>query len=111
MMRLSPEDLSTFVRLWDGHRAAVNLWSSGVILNVASLVVASAWLLMARLKVVRLKPDTTDELPASSQLLLRIAAAGSLVALAMIPLSWLPPESLPAPLLMLMPGRYLNFAP
>ena len=28
----------------------------------------------------------------------------------MIPLSWIPPDRLPAALLVLMPGRYLNFA-
>ncbi len=104
MTRLSPNDFSTFIRLWDGHRAAVNIWHNGVMLNVASLVVATVWLLM-----VRLKPDTTGELPGSGHLLLRITAAGSLLALAMIPVSWIPPERLPAALLVLMPGRYLNF--
>jgi hypothetical protein len=105
MARLPAEDLSTFIRLWDGHRAAVDLWGTGVRLNVASLVVASVWLLM-----VRLKPDTTPDLSASAQLLLRIAAASSLLALMMIPISWIPPEKLPSALLVLMPGRYLNFA-
>ena len=42
MTRLSPNDFSTFIRLWDGHRAAVNIWHNGVMLNVASLVVATA---------------------------------------------------------------------
>ena len=127
MARLSPEDLSTFVRLWDGHRAAVSIWHDGVMLNVASFVVASAWLLMARLSAAARanaasfgetrrslgeggKPGTTNELPSSSKLLLRITAAGSFMALAMIPLSWIPPDRLPAALLVLMPGRYLNFA-
>ena len=102
MTRLSPDDFSTFIRLWDGHRAAVNIWLDGVMLNVASLVVASVWLLM-----VRLKPDTHRlELSGLRRrlLLLRITAAGSLLALAMIPLSWIPPERLPAALLVLMPG-------
>jgi hypothetical protein len=98
MVRLSPEDLSTFVRLWDGHRAAVSIWHYGVVLNVASLVITSLW-------IARFAAD----LPRSSQLLLRISAAGSLLALAMIPLSWIPPDRLPPPLLILMPGRYLNF--
>ena len=99
MARLSPEDLSTFVRLWDGHRAAVNIWHNGVMLNVASFVVASTWLAFF-----------STDIPSSSKLLLRITAAGSLLALAMIPLSWIPPDRLPAALLVLMPGRYLNFA-
>lgn len=98
MVRLSSDDLSTFVRLWDGHRAAVNVWHNGVLLNVASLVVASVWL----------QPDTPAD--DGAKLLLRITAAGSLLALAMIPLSWIPPERLPSALLVLMPGRYLNFA-
>ncbi len=98
MVRLSPADLSTFVRLWDGHRAAATFWHYGVVLNVASLVVASVWI-----------AGFAGDLPRSSQLLLRISAAGSLLALAMIPLSWIPADRLPAPLLVLMPGRYLNF--
>jgi hypothetical protein len=94
MTRLSPEDLSAFIRLWDGHRAAVDIWGNGVRMNLASLIVASAWLVM---------------FPRSPQLLLRIVAAASLLALAMIPLSWIPPERMPTALLVLMPGRYLNF--
>jgi hypothetical protein len=98
MTRLSPHDFSTFIRLWDGHRAAVNIWHNGVMLNVASFVVASIWLTFF-----------SADLRSSSKLLLRITAAGSLLALAMIPFSWIPPEQLPAALLVLMPGRYLNF--
>jgi hypothetical protein len=97
MTRLSPNDFSTFIRLWDGHRAAVNIWHNGVMLNVASFVVASIWLAFF-----------SADLPSSSKLLLRISAAGCLLALAMIPVSWIPPERLPAALLVLMPGRYLN---
>jgi hypothetical protein len=104
MLRLPSEDFATFIRLWDGHRAAVDLWGNGVRLNVASLIVASAWL-----GIVRIKPDTTGGSPEPSQLLLRITAVSSALALAMIPLSWIPPERLPTPLLVLMPGRYLNF--
>lgn len=104
MVRLSPEDFATFIKLWDGHRAAVNIWHNGVILNVASLIVAFAW------TAVRLKAHKTAEFPPSSEFLLRITAASSLLALVMIPISWIPPEQLPAPLLVLMPGRYLNFA-
>jgi hypothetical protein len=106
MARLSPADLSAFVTRWDGHRAAVDIWHNGVMLNVASAAVAITWLVM-----VRLKPDTTNAsaVPRSSELLLRISAAGSLLAVALIPLSWIPPEQLPTALLVLMPGRYLNF--
>ncbi|HUP40373.1 MAG TPA: hypothetical protein VM115_09660 [Vicinamibacterales bacterium] len=104
MVRLSPDDFSTFIKLWDGHRAAVNIWHNGAMLNVASVIVAVVWI------TARLKPDTTAEFHPSSKFLLRITAASSLLALAMIPISWIPPERLPAPLLVLMPGRYLNFA-
>ena len=108
MTRLAPDDLSTFIRLWDGHRAAVSMTSTGVQLNAAAAVIAAVWLLM-----VRLTPDTTTgttiEMPSSSRLLLRIVAAGSMLSLAMVPLSWIPPEKLPSALLVLMPGRYLNF--
>ena len=127
MARLSPDDLSAFVRLWDSHRASVDITSTGVQLNAASFVIASVWLVMVRLSAAARpnrassgetrrslgeggKPATTDGMPAASQLLLRITAASSLLALAMIPLSWIPPERLPLALLVLMPGRYLNFA-
>ena len=109
MVRLSPDDLSTFVRLWDGHRAAVNIWRNGVLLNVASLVVASACLAAAG-RPSSASLGETDATTDGSRLLLRITAAGSLLALLMIPLSWIPPERLPSALLVLMPGRYLNFA-
>ena len=98
MTRLSPEDFSAFIRLWDGHRGAVNLSSTGVLLNVASVVVALVWLSFF-----------SRELPSSSRLLLRVTGVSSVLALAMIPISWIAPERLPAALLVLMPGRYLNF--
>jgi hypothetical protein len=98
MARLSPEDLSTFIRLWDGHRAAVSIRSTGVQLNAAAAIIAYTWVALL-----------SAELPSSSRLLLRITVAGSLLAVAMVPLSWIPPERLPSALLVLMPGRYLNF--
>ena len=98
MARLSPEDLSTFIRLWDGHRAAVSIRSTGVQLNAAAAIIAYTWLALL-----------SAELPSSSRLLLRITVAGSLLAIAMVPLSWIPPDRLPSALLVLMPGRYLNF--
>ncbi len=99
MARLSPHDLATFVRLWDGHRAAINVWHDGVLLNAAALVVAFLWLTLF-----------SGDLPRPSQFLLRISAAASLLALALIPVSWIPPDRLPTALLVLMPGRYLNFS-
>jgi len=99
MARLSPQDLSSFVRLWDGHRSAVNVRHAGVLLNFASLALSLVWL-----------EFFATDLPRPSQFLLRISAAGALVALALIPLSWISPDRLPTALLVLMPGRYLNFA-
>lgn len=98
MARLAPEDFSTFIRLWDGHRAAVNLTSTGVQLNATAAIIAAVWLVLF-----------SAEMPSSSRLLLRIVAAGSTLAVVMVPLSWIPPERLPSALLVLMPGRYLNF--
>jgi len=43
-------------------------------------------------------------------LLLRVSAAAAALALGLIPVSWMPPDELPTALLVLMPGRYLNFA-
>ena len=99
MARMSPQDLSAFVRLWDGHRASIHMWHDGVLLNIASLTVATIWLAFF-----------SADLPRPSQFLLRISAVASLLALALIPLSWIPPERLPIVLLVLMPGRYLNFS-
>jgi hypothetical protein len=98
MTRLSPDDLSAFIRLWDGHRRAVNLWSAGVLLNVVSAAVALVW-----------SRYFSPGLPSSSRLLLLMTGICSLMALAMIPISWIAPEHLPVALLVLMPGRYLNF--
>ena len=105
MARLATDDFAAFIRLWDGHRAAVNVLHNGVLINAVTAVLASAWIMMAR----RHGSQAGVELPRSSELLLRICAASSLLALALIPLSWIPPERLPAALLVLMPGRYLNF--
>jgi hypothetical protein len=98
MARLPPEDLATFIRLWDGHRAAVDLWGNGVRLNAASFIVASLSLALF-----------STGLSTSARFLLRITAASSLLALVMIPISWIPPDRLPLALLVLMPGRYLNY--
>jgi hypothetical protein len=99
MARLSTEDLATFVRVWDGHRSSINLWHNGVLLNAAAAVVACLWLVFF-----------SGKLPSSSRFLLRISAASSLLALVLIPLSWISPDRLPTALLVLMPGRFLNFS-
>jgi hypothetical protein len=99
MARLSAEDLATFVRVWDGHRSSIDIWHHGVLLNAAAALVACAWLAFF-----------SADLPSSPRFLLRISAASSLLSLALIPLSWISPERLPTALLVLMPGRFLNFS-
>ncbi len=84
MARMSPQDLSAFVRLWDGHRGSINVWHDGVLLNVASLVLAIIWLAFF-----------SADLPRPSQLLLRISAVSALLALALIPMSWIPRSGFP----------------
>lgn len=107
MTRLPPEDLSNFIRLWDGHRAAVDIWGNGVRMNAALLIVAIV-LLTARRTADPTERGATSRVTPPSQLLLRIMGASALMALLMIPISWIPPERMPTALLVLMPGRYLN---
>lgn len=97
--RLSPQDLATFVRLWDGHRSSIDIRHDGVLLNAATIVLSALWLAFF-----------SSDLSRSAQFLLRISGASALLALALIPASWVPPDRLPTALLVLMPGRYLNFA-
>ena len=86
-----------FVGFWDGHRRPIRLTEIAVILNVAALAVSSAWLRWCR-----------DDVSPSAQSLLRFVQVSAVVALALIPLSWIPPHRLPTTLLILMPGRVLN---
>ena len=96
--RLSPQDLHAFIVLWDGHRAAVDMTHPGVLLNVGTLAIASIWLAFF-----------ATDLPRPSLFLLRVTLAGAILSLALALVSWIPPEKLPTALLVLMPGRFLNF--
>jgi hypothetical protein len=91
--------LTAFVGFWDGHRAPVSFQSSGVALSLGVLVLASLWL-----------TAFVRHVPAPAAFLLRIVAVGAAVSLGLAVLSHLPPGRVPAPLLVLMPGRMLNFS-
>ena len=89
--------LDAFVAFWDGHRRPVSLRELAVLLNVAALGLATAWLRWFRLHV-------TEE----AAWLLRFAQVSAAMSIALVPLTWVPPAHVPVPLLVLMPGRVLN---
>jgi hypothetical protein len=86
-----------FVALWDGHRQPIALGAPAVVLNAGALSVATVWL-----------RSRGDDLRPSARLLLRFVQVSAVVALGLVPLSWIPPEHVPMRLLILMPGRVLN---
>ena len=86
-----------FVAFFDSHRRPIAVAEAAVLLNVASLVVSSAWLRWFQYEVT-----------APAALLLRFVQVNAVISLALVPLSWVQPTRLPATLLMLMPGRVLN---
>jgi len=94
----SADELTAFIKFWDGHRRPVDLANDGVTLNFAALAMALAWLVAFK-----------DDLPRPSLFLLRFVAVSAALSLAMMCVSWIPPERLPAMLLVLMPGRLMNF--
>jgi hypothetical protein len=89
--------LAAFSAFWDGHRQPVRLVSSGVLLNVAALAIGVLWL-------VRFAADV----PRPALFLLRFITIAAALSLALALVSWIPPDRLPASLLILMPGRLLN---
>jgi len=94
----SVDELTAFIKFWDGHRRPVDIANDGVKLNFAALAMAAAWLLAFK-----------DHLPRPSLFLLRFVAVSAALSLAMMCVSWIPPERLPAMLLVMMPGRLMNF--
>jgi hypothetical protein len=95
---VSARYLSGFVNAWDGHRQPAATVSVGTILNVDALVIALIWLNTFR-----------DDLPKSSILALRVVIVSAVLSLLFMFVSWLPPNTVPTTLLMLMPSRFLNF--
>jgi hypothetical protein len=94
----STREISAFITYWDGHRKPVDITNTGVSLNFAALALATIWLLA----FVR-------DLPRSSVFLLRVIVISALMSVALVFVSWIPPEQVPTTLLVLMPGRVLNF--
>jgi hypothetical protein len=94
----STREIVAFITFWDGHRQPVDITSAGVILNVAALALASIWLIAF-----------ASDLPRPSLFLLRVTVVAALTSLALVFVSWVPPDKLPTTLLVLMPGRVLNY--
>jgi hypothetical protein len=91
--------LGALVGLWDGHRRPVDMAAGGVRLNLWALALALLWLTVFWRAV-----------PRSSLLLLRIVAVTAAMSVLFALLSRLPPSTLPATFLILMPTRLLNAA-
>ena len=94
----SSREISAFITYWDGHRKPVAIANNGVSLNFAALALASIWL-----------ATFAKVTPRSSVFLLRVVVVSALMGIALVFVSWIPPEKLPTTLLVLMPGRVLNF--
>jgi hypothetical protein len=91
-------ELSAFITYWDGHRKPVDIANNGVSLNAGALAMAAIWLLAFK-----------NDLPRPALFLLRFAVVSAVLSIALVFVSWIPPERLPSLLLVLMPGRVLNF--
>jgi hypothetical protein len=90
--------LSGFVTAWDDHRRPAAVVSVGTILNFDLLAIAAFWL-------YRFAAD----LSRAQRFVLRVLAVSALLSLALVFVSWLPANAVPASFLTLMPSRYLNF--
>jgi hypothetical protein len=89
---------STFERLWDAHRRArIEFADTGAMLNRTLGPMALLWLI-----------GFARDLPRPALFLLRVAALAGIASLAIVFLTWLPPDSMPMTLSILMPGRLLN---
>jgi hypothetical protein len=86
-----------FIREWDGHRAPVDLHAPGLALSLGAGLVALLWL--------RAFPN---EVPVPGRLLLRVMAAGSLLGVPLIALTFVDPARVPHAVLSLMPARMMN---
>jgi hypothetical protein len=89
--------LKSFTSFWDGHRQTVSLAADGTKLNLGTLALAILWLKL------------TPGLPSPTKLLLRVVVVTTAASLVLALLSFIPPSQLPSTLLVLMPGRLVNF--
>ena len=90
---------STFERLWDAHRRArIDFADTGAMFNRTVVPIALLWLI-----------GFARDVPRPALFLLRVAAMAGIVSLfAVVFLNWLPPDSMPMTLSILMPARLLN---
>jgi hypothetical protein len=89
--------LSAFVGFWDWHRQPVYIHTVGVRLNIGAMALALIWLRWF-----------AANLPRPATWLLRFVAVSGALSVALVFVSWLPPDSVPMTLLVLMPSRVLN---
>jgi hypothetical protein len=89
--------LQAYVSFWDGHRAPVDFTHPGIAINAAIVVGAIIWILRGARGLTT--PQT---------FFLRFIAVAGAASLALAGLSHLPPDTIPATLLVLMPSRLLN---
>jgi hypothetical protein len=89
----------TFVALWDAHRQPVPLGARGLVHVAAAMVIAWLWLRVYR-----------EDLREPAPVLLRVVLASGVLSVIAVALSWLPPDRVPALILVSMPARVLNFA-
>jgi hypothetical protein len=90
--------LAAFVRHWDGHRAPVDFGSVGMAMNIGALGLAALWLY-----------KFGSHLSRAAGFVLRIIAVSGAASLVFALVSRAPVEQVPSALLILMPGRFLNF--
>jgi hypothetical protein len=89
---------STFERLWDAHRRArVAFADTGVMFNRTVVALTLIWLI-----------GFARDLPKPALFLVRVAAIAGLISLGVVFLTWIPPDSMPRTLSILMPARLLN---
>jgi hypothetical protein len=95
--QLANRYLTSFISFWDTHRQTVSLGADGTKLNMGTLALATVWL------------NLPSGLPSSAVFLLRLVVITATLSLVLVLLSSIPPAALPSTLLILMPGRLVNF--
>lgn len=95
---ISSRYVRAFVAFWDPHRRPVSLLHPGVAMNGFGVLLAVLWInIFGR------------NLPPRALFILRMVIVTAGVGLICIFVSWIPVDSLPVSVLMLMPARLLNF--
>lgn len=89
--------LERYVELWDPARAAVPPFADAVYLTGGLLVLSAIYLIAF-----------SDGLSSGARLTLQVLSLLAAASLALALVTWAPPESVPAVLLWLAPGRFVN---